>query len=168
MEALSTSRFWKETAVFVVEDDAQNGCDHVDSHRTVALVVSPYTRRGGAVDSTLYSTTSMLRTMELILGLPPMSQHDAAATPMSNAFSETPDPAPFRHRPSQVPLYETNPDGAPMQALAETWDFSREDAAPDIALNEAIWKSVKGEGVPMPAPVNAPFVRVKSGSGGKR
>ena len=168
VEALSTSTFWKETAIFVVEDDAQNGSDHVDAHRTVALAISPYTRRSGAVDSTLYSTTSMLRTMELILGLPPMSQHDAAATPMSNAFAGTPDLTSFRHRPSQAPLYETNPDGAPMQALMETWDFSREDAAPDIALNEAIWKSVKGEGVPMPAPVNAAFVRVEGESGGKR
>jgi YVTN family beta-propeller protein len=168
VEALSKSKFWKETAVFIVEDDAQNGSDHVDSHRTVALAISPYTRRGGAVDSTLYSTTSMLRTMELILGLPPMSQHDAAATPMSNAFSDTPDLTPFRHRPSQVPLYETNPDGAPMQALMEKWDFSREDATPELALNEAIWKSVKGEEVPMPAPVNAAFVRAEGKAGGKR
>jgi len=160
VEALSKSRFWKETAVFVVEDDAQNGSDHVDSHRTVALVVSPFTRRA-AVDSTMYSTTSMLRTMELILGLPPLSQHDAGATPMSNAFSDTPDPAPFTHRPANVSLYEVNADGAPMQALMEEWDLSREDAAPDIAFNEAIWKSVKGAGSPMPPPVNAAFVRAE-------
>lgn len=159
VEALSKSVFWKETAVFVVEDDAQNGSDHVDAHRTVALAISPYTRRR-AVDSTMYSTTSMLRTMELILGLPPMSQHDASATPMSNAFSDVPDPTPFTHRPSAIPFWETNPDGAPMQAEMETWDFSREDAAPDIAFNEAIWKSVKGADVPMPPPVNAAFVRV--------
>ena len=168
VEALSKSRFWKETAIFVVEDDAQNGSDHVDSHRTVALVVSPYTRRGGAVDSTMYSTTSMLRTIELILGLPPLSQHDAAATPMSNAFADAPDLTPFTHRPAQVPLYEMNADGAPMQALAGTWDFSREDAAPDIALNEAIWKSVKGDAIPMPPPVNAAFVRAGEAGGGRR
>ncbi len=168
VEALSKSKFWKETAVFVVEDDAQNGSDHVDAHRTVAFVISPYTRRGGAADSTLYSTTSMLRTMELILGLSPMSQHDASATAMSNAFTGTPDLTPFRHRPSQVPLYETNPVGAPMQALLETWDFSREDAVPDIAFNEAIWKSVKGEEVPMPSPVNAAFVRVRGEKDGDR
>jgi len=87
---------------------------------------------------------------------------------MSNAFADTPDLSPFRHRPSQVPLYEMNPDGAPMQALMEEWDFSREDATPELALNEAIWKSVKGEGVPMPAPVNAAFVRVERETGGKR
>jgi YVTN family beta-propeller protein len=162
VEALSRSRFWKETAVFVVEDDAQNGSDHVDAHRTVALAISPYTRRRG-VDSTLYSTTSMLRTMELILGLLPMSQHDASATPMSNAFVEASDPSPFTHRPARIPFWETNPDGAPMQAELETWDFSREDAAPDVAFNEAIWMSVKGPDVPMPAPVNAAFVRVTGG-----
>ncbi len=158
VEALSHSPFWKETAVFVVEDDAQNGSDHVDAHRTVALVVSPYTRRG-AVDSTMYSTASMLRTMELILGLPPMSQHDAGATPMTAAFADVPDPVPFVHRDTAIPFYEMNPPGAPMQALVDTWDFSREDAAPDVPFNEAIWKSVKGADSVMPAPVNAAFVR---------
>ncbi|MGZ6970922.1 MAG: alkaline phosphatase family protein, partial [Thermoanaerobaculia bacterium] len=112
VEALSHSPFWKETAVFVIEDDAQNGPDHVDAHRTVALVVSPYTRRG-AVDSTMYSTSSMLRTMELILGLPPMSQHDAGATPMTAAFADVPDAAPFVHRETTIPFYEANPVGAP-------------------------------------------------------
>jgi DNA-binding beta-propeller fold protein YncE len=158
VEAVSTSPIWKETAIFVVEDDAQNGPDHVDSHRTLALVISPYTRRGGAVDSTLYSTTSMLRTMELILGLPPLSQHDAAATPMTNAFRDDPDPTPFRHLPVPVDLYETNPDGAPMQADCDSWDFTREDATPEIPLNEAIWKSVRGRDAVMPPPVNAAFV----------
>ena len=124
----------------------------------LALVVSPYTRRGGVVDSTLYSTTSMLRTMELILGLPPLSQHDAAATPMTNAFRDDPDLTPFRHRPVPVDLYETNPDGAPMQAECDSWDFTREDATPEIPLNEAIWKSVQGRDAVMPPPVNAAFV----------
>jgi DNA-binding beta-propeller fold protein YncE len=159
VEAVSRSKFWPETAVFVVEDDAQNGSDHVDSHRTVALIASPYTRRGGAVDSTLYSTTSMLKTMEMILGLPPLSQHDAGATPMTNGFVDVPDLRPFPHRPANVPLYERNPDGAPMQAEAGTWDFSREDAAPDLALNASIWKSVRGADSEMPPPVNSAFVR---------
>lgn len=159
VEAVSTSPLWRETAIFVVEDDAQNGPDHVDSHRTLALVVSPYTRRGGFVDSTLYSTTSMLRTMELILGLPPLSQHDAAATPMTNAFSDDPDATPFRHRPANVPLYEMTPDGAPMQAECDSWDFTKEDATPEIPLNEAIWKSVRGRDSVMPPPVSAAFVR---------
>ncbi len=89
VEAISRSRFWNESAIFVLEDDAQNGPDHVDSHRSPAFVISPFTKRG-AVDSTLYTTSGMLRTMELILGLPPMSQYDAAATPMYNAFQTTP------------------------------------------------------------------------------
>src|SRR5512140_801698 len=160
VEAISRSPFWKETAIFVIEDDAQNGSDHVDAHRTVGLVISPYTRRGGAVDSTMYSTVSMLRTIELILGLPPMSQHDASATPMTPAFADAPDLAPFAHLETKIPFYEMNPDGAPMQALAGTWDFTVEDAAPDLALNEAIWKSVRGADSEMPAPVNASFVRL--------
>ncbi|HTS01290.1 MAG TPA: alkaline phosphatase family protein, partial [Thermoanaerobaculia bacterium] len=159
VEAISRSPFWKETAVFVIEDDAQNGSDHVDAHRTVGFVISPYTRRKGAVDSTMYSTVSMLRTMELILGLPPLSQHDASATPMTAAFSDTPDPAPFVHRETNIPFYETNPDAAPMQAESDSWDFSKEDEAPELALNEAIWKSVRGAAAEMPAPVNATFVR---------
>ncbi|MGA7991233.1 MAG: beta-propeller fold lactonase family protein [Thermoanaerobaculia bacterium] len=160
VEAISRSPFWRETAIFVIEDDAQNGSDHVDAHRTVGFVISPFTRRGGFVDSTMYSTVSMLRTMELILGLPPLSQHDSSATPMVNAFADTPDPTPFVHRETTIPFYEMNPDGAPMQAQSNAWDFSREDAAPDLALNEAIWKSVRGADAEMPAPVNAAFVRL--------
>ena len=161
VEAITHSPFWKETAIFVIEDDAQNGSDHVDAHRTVGLVISPFTRRGGFVDSTMYSTVSMLRTMELILGLPPMSQHDASATPMTNAFVDAPDLTAFVHRETRIPFYEMNPDGAPLQALAGTWDFTKEDAAPDLALNEAIWKSVRGADAEMPAPVNAAFVRAR-------
>ena len=155
VEAISHSPFWKDTAIFVIEDDAQNGSDHVDAHRTVGFVISPYTRRKGFVDSTMYSTVSMLRTMELILGLPPLSQHDASATPMTNAFADAPDGAPFTHRETKIPFYEMNPDGAPMQAESNGWDFTKEDAAPDLALNEAIWKSVRGADAEMPAPVNA-------------
>jgi YVTN family beta-propeller protein len=161
VEAISHSPFWKDTAVFVIEDDAQNGSDHVDAHRTVGLVISPYTRRKGFVDSTMYATVSMLRTMELILGLPPLSQHDAGATPMTNAFTDVPDVAPYVHRETTIPFYEMNPDGAPMQEASNGWDFSKEDAAPDLALNEAVWKSVRGKDAQMPAPVNASFVRLR-------
>ena len=93
VEGLSKSRFWQQMAIFVVEDDAQNGSDHVDAHRTVALAISPYIKRQ-SVDSTLYSTSSMLRTMELILGLDPMSQFDAAARPMFNSFTASPTSRP--------------------------------------------------------------------------
>ena len=94
VEAVSHSKFWPQTAVFVLEDDAQNGPDHVDAHRSIAFVASPYAKRG-AVDSTMYSTSSMLRTMELILGLEPMTQFDAAATPMFNSFQAQPDLRPY-------------------------------------------------------------------------
>jgi hypothetical protein len=161
VEAISHSPFWKDTAIFVIEDDAQNGSDHVDAHRTVGFVISPYTRRKGTVDSTMYATVSMLRTMELILDLPPLSQHDAGATPMGNAFADAPDLAPYVHRETKIPFYEMNPDGAPMQEAANGWDFSKEDAAPELALNEAVWKSVRGRDAEMPAPVNASFVRLR-------
>src|SRR5262249_59235665 len=99
VEAVSNSLFWSDTAIFVVEDDAQNGPDHVDAHRTVALVISPYTQTG-SVDSTFYSTSSMLRTIELIVGLPPMTQFDAA-TPMLATFADTPNAAPYSARSFQ-------------------------------------------------------------------
>jgi hypothetical protein len=159
VERISRSRFWKESAIFVIEDDAQNGPDHVDAHRTVALVISPYVKRG-SVDSELYSTTSMVRTMELILGLPPLSQFDAAATPMYASFTATPDPMPFVCRPSRVSLIERNPGNAYGQLRSEEMDFSRQDAIPDEELSEIIWRSVRGANSPMPAPVRSAFVRV--------
>src|SRR5260370_21011027 len=103
VEAVTKSKFWKDTAIFVLEDDAQNGPDHVDAHRSVGLVVSPYTKRG-AVDSTMYSTSGMLRTMELILGLEPMSQFDAAATPLYHSFQKKPHLAGYEHVVPQVDL----------------------------------------------------------------
>src|SRR5205823_14861469 len=96
VEAVSKSKFWKQTAIFVIEDDAQNGPDHVDAHRTVALVISPWTKHKH-VDSSMYSTASMLRTMELILGLKPMSQFDAAARPMYQSFQAKADETAYTH-----------------------------------------------------------------------
>lgn len=157
IEAISQSKHWKETAVFVIEDDAQNGSDHVDAHRTIAFVVSPYTKRKH-VDSTMYSTASMLRSMELILGLPPMTQFDAAATPMYASFTSRADLTPFKHLPANVDLEETNGKLAWGSRLSAKFDFSREDAADDLQLNEVIWRSVKGADSPMPAPVRAGFV----------
>jgi DNA-binding beta-propeller fold protein YncE len=157
IEALSNSRFWQDTAVFIVEDDAQNGSDHVDAHRTTALVISPWTKRR-CVDSSLYSTSSMLRTMELILGLQPMSQFDAAALPMYASFSATPDPTPFKARPARVDLENKNVAGAWGAETSDGMDLATEDAADDLVLNEIVWKSVRGEGSTMPAPVRAAFV----------
>jgi len=156
VEAISHSRFWSQTAIFIVEDDAQNGPDHVDAHRTVALVVSPYTKRA-AVDSTLYSTCSMLRTMELILGLQPMSQFDAAACPMFNSFRGTPDLRPYEAAPLKVDWSQLNPIngwGARMKHL----NFAKEDAVDDQLLNEMVWRSVRGTNSVMPSPTHAAFV----------
>jgi YVTN family beta-propeller protein len=143
VDALSHSRFWATTAVFVVEDDAQDGPDHVDAHRTVAQVISPYTRTG-RVDSTFYSTVSMLRTMELIVGLPPLTQFDGAATPMTTAFTDRRNLTPYSLRTPTQPLDERNSWASPMAAQSAAMDFSVEDAAPDDLLGEAVWQSVKG------------------------
>ncbi len=157
VERVSQSRFWPTTAIFVVEDDAQNGSDHVDAHRTIAFVISPWARHG-AVDSSLYSTSSMLRTMELILGLEPMSQFDAAALPMIRSFAATSVPEPYRCRPAGVPLDERNLAGAWGAEASLAMDFSVEDAADDLLLNEIVWRSVRGPDSPMPAPRRAAFV----------
>jgi DNA-binding beta-propeller fold protein YncE len=157
VEGLSRSRFWKNLAIFVVEDDAQNGSDHVDAHRTIALVVSPYTKRK-VVDSTMYTTSSMLRTMELILGLDPMSQFDAAARPMFNSFTATPNFAPFTKIEPKVDINARNTATAWGAEKSMKLDLEKEDQADDLVFNEIIWKSVKGADSPMPAPVRAAFI----------
>ena len=136
----------------MIEDDAQNGPDHVDSRRTTALVISPYTKRN-AVDSTLYTTSSMVRTMELLLGLPPMTQYDAAATPMFAAFTDKADLTPFVHEQPQVDVNAKNTALAWGSKESGAMDFSDYDRAPEFALNEIIWKSVRGAHSPMPLPV---------------
>jgi Phosphoesterase family len=153
---LSNTKFWKDTAVFVIEDDAQNGPDHVDAHRVVALVISPYTKRNH-VDSTLYSTSSMLRTMELILGLKPMSQFDAAARPMFNSFTAKPDLTPYVAEKARIDITETNKPGAFGAAVSEKLNLAKEDQADDMIFSEIIWKAVKGANSTMPAPVRAAF-----------
>jgi YVTN family beta-propeller protein len=163
VEAVSASKFWKETAIFVVEDDAQNGPDHVDAHRTIAFVISPYTKRG-AVDSTLYSTSSMLRTMELILGLKPMSQFDAAARPMFNSFTAKPNLTAYKHVVPKVDLNERNKAGGFGAAWMEKQNVAKEDTLDDLLFNEIIWKAVKGKDSICPPPVRASFfVPVKAG-----
>ncbi len=157
VEGLSKSSFWPQTAIFVVEDDAQNGPDHVDAHRTIALAVSPYTK-GRGLDSTMYSTSSMLRTMELILGLEPMSQFDAAARPMYNSFLAEADASPYELRPAQVDIEAVNPETAWGAQMSLEMNLAVEDAADDLLFNEIIWRSVKGADSPMPAPVRSAFV----------
>jgi YVTN family beta-propeller protein len=156
VDAVSHGKFWKETAIFVLEDDAQNGPDHVDAHRSPALVISPYTKRKH-VDSAMYSTSSMLRTMELILGLKPMTQFDAAAQPMYGSFQAKADLTPYTHLPAGVSLAARN--GAEAWGVAESakMDFKAADAADPGQLNEIIWRSVRGADHPMPPPVRAAF-----------
>ena len=160
IEHLSNSPVWSKSAVFVLEDDAQNGADHVDAHRSIAYVISPYTKRG-SVDHTLYSTNSMLRTLELIIGLPPMSQHDAAATPMWRCFTKTPDLRPYRALVPEVNLDDRNAylPGNDLQRRSELFDMSAEDRVPDLEFNEVLWKIIKGEWSEMPAPRRAAFLR---------
>ena len=159
VEYLSKSPIWKETAIFIVEDDAQNGPDHVDAHRSTAYVAGGFVKRK-LVDHTMYSTSSVLRTIELILGLPPMSQYDAAAEPMWRCFSSTADMTPFQSVPAQVDLTEKNTKHTASAKLSATFDFSKEDRIPDLVFSEVIWKAVKGEESVMPAPRRSAFVKM--------
>lgn len=160
VEHISNSSIWNESAIFVLEDDAQNGPDHVDAHRSPAFVISPYVKRN-SVNSSMYSTSGMLRTMELILGLPPMSQYDAAAVPLSDCFTNTPDFKPYTTKPANVDLNQRNTVWNKSAERSQEWNFAREDAAPDLDLNEVVWKSVKGEDSMMPAPRRSAFVKLE-------
>jgi YVTN family beta-propeller protein len=156
VDAVSHSKYWANTAIFVTEDDAQDGPDHVDAHRTVAEVISPYTRTG-QVDSTFYSTASMLRTIELIVGLRPLTQFDAYATPMLAAFTNKPDPTPYTATKPTQDLHEVNPVNAPFSAQSQVQDLTKEDQINMAQFNQAIWASVKGVMIPMPAPRHTVF-----------
>ena len=153
VERLTHSKYWPTMAIIVVEDDAQDGPDHVDARRTVALAISPYIHRG-MVDHTLYSTVSVLRSMELLLGLPPLSQYDAAATPLYAAFGMQADLTPYDARPAEVDVNAKNLATAWGAAASAKMNFEDVDRAPMQALNEIIWKSVRGVDSAMPAPVH--------------
>jgi YVTN family beta-propeller protein len=153
VDRVSHSKYWPKTAIFIIEDDAQDAPDHVDARRTVGLVISPYVRRG-IVDSTLYTTSSFVRSMELLLGLPPMSQYDAAAMPLYSSFAATADMTPFQIRPPEVDLNAKNTAESYGARASAKMDFDDYDRAPMHALNEIIWKSVRGADSPMPAPVH--------------
>jgi hypothetical protein len=156
VDVVSHSRFWKDTAIFVTEDDAQNGPDHIDAHRTLAYVISPYTQTG-AVDSTQYNTAGMVGTIEDLLGLPAMAIGDQRGVRMWKGFSSEPNLTPYDARmptvvPFGMPGVQMNPPTAPMAAVSGRWNFDIEDATPEIGLNRAIWKSVKGRNSEMPDP----------------
>jgi hypothetical protein len=158
IEYLSKSPVWKETVVFILEDDAQNGPDHVDAHRSPAYVAGGYVKRH-FVDHSMYSTTSMLRTIELILGIPPMSQYDAAATPMWRSFSSTPDLKAFIALPTNINLNEKNVAVNELSKKSAGFDFTREDKVPEDQFNEVLWKAIKGLNAVLPAPRRAAFVK---------
>jgi YVTN family beta-propeller protein len=150
VEAISKSKYWKDSAIFITEDDSQDGVDHVDGHRTVGMVISPYTRRG-AVDHSFYTIVNMYKTMEQILGLPPLNQFDLAAAPMFSSFTSQPDFSPYAAVPNQIPLDEMNPSLSGLKGLQRTLalasmkiDTGEADTAPADLLNRAIWHSVKG------------------------
>jgi phospholipase C len=154
VDAVSHSRYWKESAIFVTEDDSQDGLDHVDGHRTVGFAISPYVRHG-YVDSSFFTTVNMYRTIEQILGMSPLNQFDLAAEPMFSAFTSSPDFTPYDARPNQIPLDEMNPQLAGLRGLQRdlakfslTIDSSEPDSAPADLLNRAIWHSVKGFDTP--------------------
>ncbi|HKE84522.1 MAG TPA: bifunctional YncE family protein/alkaline phosphatase family protein [Vicinamibacterales bacterium] len=152
VETITKSKVWPEFAIFIIEDDAQNGPDHVDSHRTAGLVISPYVKRK-VVDSTMYSTVSMLRTVELLLGLPPMTQHDAAAPPMVNSFRAKPDLTGFSVVDAQTDLLSKNPAQGYGAALSARMDFREYDRIDEDVLNRILWHGIKGVDAPYPAPV---------------
>lgn len=155
IDHLSKSPVWKESVVFILEDDAQNGPDHVDAHRSPAFVIGPHVKRN-YVDHTMYTTSGMLRTMELILGLPPMTQYDAAATPMWRSFTSKPDYSTFTHLPSNVNLKDRNPSNTKMANISAKYNWSKEDAVPDLVFNEILWQGIKAK--PAPSPVRAAFL----------
>lgn len=153
VDAVTHSRYWSTTAIFIIEDDGQDGPDHIDARRTVGLVISPYVKRG-IVDSTLYSTSSMVRTMELLLGLSPMSQFDAAAMPMYASFGTEAKSTPFDVIQPKIDINARNKKSDYGSEQSSKMDFSDVDRAPMHLLNEIIWKSVKGADSPMPPPVH--------------
>jgi hypothetical protein len=163
VEGLTRSRFWKKMAVFIVEDDAQNGVDHVDGHRTVALVASPYVRRGN-VDSTFYSHQSILKTIELILGLPTLSLFDMIANDMRASFQDTPVLDAYEHIQPKQSLFEVNPSVQALRGQARRdavasmkmrWNVP--DAAPTERLNRILWRQVRGREAPYPGAKHAAF-----------
>jgi hypothetical protein len=150
VEAITKSKVWSAFAIFIIEDDAQNGPDHVDSHRTAGLVISPYVKRR-VVDSSMHSTVSMLRTVELLLGLPPMTQHDAAGPPMVNSFMAKPDLSGFTALPARIDLMTKNPAQGYGTTTSARMDFRDYDRIDEDALNRILWHSIKGADVLYPA-----------------
>jgi YVTN family beta-propeller protein len=159
VEHLSKSAIWKESVVFILEDDAQNGSDHVDAHRSIAFVAGGFVKRN-FIDHTMYTTSGMLRTMELILGLKPMSQYDAGATPMWRCFIDKVNPIPFKSIEPGVDLNAKNVAINSSSRKSQYLDFSKPDMIDDKLFSEIIWKTVRGEKSVMPTPRRGAFVKL--------
>jgi phospholipase C len=149
VEGVSKSKFWAKTAIFVIEDDAQNGPDHVDSHRSPMFALSPYTRRG-IIDSSMYNQSSVLRTIELILGMRPLTHFDAGARPLAMAFASAPNTAPYIAEKPRISLTEKNPVKSATAARSAKMDFSDADRVDDDELNAILWESIKKSEAPVP------------------
>jgi YVTN family beta-propeller protein len=159
IEFLSKSSVWKESVVFILEDDAQNGPDHVDAHRSPAYIAGPFVKRN-FVDHTPYTTSGILRTIELILGLPPMSQYDAAAEPLWRCFTSKPDLSPFTSLPANIDITKKNTAVNKLSKKSDAFDFSKEDKVPDLEFTEVIWKGIKGINSVVPSPTRSAFLKV--------
>ena len=149
VEGVSKSRFWNSTLICVLEDDAQNGPDHVDSHRSPAFLISPYVKRH-TVDGSMYNTASMLRTIEFLLGLRPMTHFDAGARPMTASFQAQPNPAPYTAEKPRIALDQRNPSNAPGQAASNRMNFEEADQIDDDALNDILWRAIRNTDPPPP------------------
>jgi YVTN family beta-propeller protein len=159
IDYLSKSPVWKESVVFIVEDDAQNGPDHVDAHRSPAYIVGPYVKRN-FVDHTAYTTSGVLRTMELILGLPPMSQYDAAAMPLYRCFTAVPNFTGYEALPAMIDITQKNLAWNELAKRSAQFDFTKEDKVPDQEFNDVLWKGIKGMNTVTPAPKRAAFIKI--------
>jgi YVTN family beta-propeller protein len=159
VEHLARSPIWKESVVFILEDDAQNGPDHVDAHRSTAYMAGGMVKRK-FIDHTMYSTSSMLRTIELILGIPPMSQYDAAAVPMYRCFTNKINETLFTAKGMGINIYDKNTAHNFNSRRSEQLDFTRPDAIDDLLFSEIVWQTVKNTHTPMPSPRRAAFVKI--------
>ncbi len=160
VEYLSKSKIWKETAIFILEDDAQNGPDHVDAHRSTLYVAGGFVKRKH-IDHTMYSTASVLHTIEMILGLPPMSQYDAAAETLWRSFTSEVNHTPFQSHVPEMNLFDRNVAVNEWQRKSEKFNFRKEDSIPDDEFNEVLWAAIKGDGKKCPAPRHAAFVKTR-------
>ena len=159
VEYLSKSKIWKESVVFILEDDAQNGPDHVDAHRSTLYIAGGMVKEK-MIDHTMYSTTSVLRTIELILGLPPMSQYDAAAEPLWRCFTDSVIAKSFTSLPAQYDMFEKNVAVNKWQKMSEGFDFDKEDRVKDSDFNEVLWWAVRGTACP--PPVRGAFIKIRN------